>query len=530
MHATSTRSRPSRSCSSTVAPASVRSPTSRWVATSPTGPRPIDHDLVLVDTRGTGISHPRLGCRELDRADVLAFYAGKFVNDKTPRIIGRALDRCWQRYTDRGIDLADYNSRESAADLEALRRALGIDQWNLLAISADGTLGLTYMRRFPDGIRSAIIDSGMAPNALWGLDYHVGAVQILNRVFAGCRANAACRARYPGIRRLFERKAQQLNRDPVFIDIPRMRPEPVRLLVDGATIYSDALSLVYPGDIDSGRPWPAPSITRGGRPTGTCGGSTNVCSAPVRSRTPTKTTSWRAARRCRTSAATTSGSLLNKTGRRPRRRHRHSARASSTPASTSRSATTTRGRPRAAATGRVGRAGPLQHELVESAIPTLVLANRCDLGVPPRMVKPMLPGLSSSTYVVLPAGFHLSLAVFTNGSECARDDRDGVPGSSRTLPPTPPASHDLPHVDFTPPDRSPRLGVLPRWQRVAPGRPPPRRVLTNAGTRAPRARGGAVGKTLAGPASGRSGWCVPRRCVRSRSDAPRWRGWTGPRR
>lgn len=56
-----------------------------------------DRDLILVDTRGTGISRPRSGCPELDD----------------------------------------------------LRRALGYRDWNLLAISADGVLGLTYMRPFP---------------------------------------------------------------------------------------------------------------------------------------------------------------------------------------------------------------------------------------------------------------------------------------------------------------------------------------------------------------------------------------------
>ena len=62
-----------------------------------------------------------------------------------------------------GIDPAAYNLAESTADLEDLRLALGIHEWNLVAVSADGQLGLTYMRLHPAGIRSAIIDSGMSP-------------------------------------------------------------------------------------------------------------------------------------------------------------------------------------------------------------------------------------------------------------------------------------------------------------------------------------------------------------------------------
>ena len=33
-------------------------------------------DVILVDTRGTGLSRPRLGCPEIDRAEVDAFYSG----------------------------------------------------------------------------------------------------------------------------------------------------------------------------------------------------------------------------------------------------------------------------------------------------------------------------------------------------------------------------------------------------------------------------------------------------------------------
>jgi hypothetical protein len=117
----------------------------------------------------------------------------------------------------------------------------------------------------------------------------------------------------------------------------------------------------------------------------------------------------------------------------------------------------------------VGRAGRLQHALVESDIPTLVLANRFDLGVPPRMVRPMLPGLSRSTYVVLPSGFHLSLAVYTNGSGCARDIAEDFLAAPGTAPDTG-CVDDLPHVDFTPRarDLSERHGWVPRAPSAYP--------------------------------------------------------------
>lgn len=425
-------------------------------------PEADEHDLVLVDTRGTGTSRPRLGCRELDRANVRAFYAGRFVNDDAPRITGHALDRCWQRFTDRGIDLSAYSSQQSASDLEALRHALGYDQWNLLAVSADGTLGLTYQRLYPEGIRSVILDSAMASNADWGIDYLVGAVRVLNRVFAGCRADDACRAAYPHLRRRFEARARQLNDHPVLVRLPHMQPEPVNLLIDGAGLYSDALSFVYPGDLftpslmsdvyDYAQTMIDGDLERFYRRLLGTGPIENdhrndflpdgktmsyVCRDYIRFITHDD----------RVAAAEAAPAFAE----RFLRRGFDLAAGYNDPVS-----------PAGCRHWRNGRAGPLQHELVESDIPTLVFANTFDLGVPPRMVRPMLPGLSRSTYVELPAGFHLSLAFYTNGSDCAREVATAFLDAPDLEPDTSCVA-DLPGVDF-----SPRAQARPRAPLCSP--------------------------------------------------------------
>jgi pimeloyl-ACP methyl ester carboxylesterase len=147
-----------------------------------------------------------------------------------------------------GIDLAAYNTAESAADLDALRRALGYRQWNLFALSADGVLGLTYMRLFPGGIRSAVVDSGQSPQHLWGVDYLRGLNELLERVFAGCAANAACNAAYPNLRGVFFDLVHRLQARPAVIPIPDFQPRPVTIQVDGVVFYLDALFGIFPGD------------------------------------------------------------------------------------------------------------------------------------------------------------------------------------------------------------------------------------------------------------------------------------------
>src|SRR6185503_115650 len=81
-------------------------------------PYAADHDLILVDTRGTGFSEPRLGCPELDRARVASFYAGRFLNSRSLPIMQRALRHCRDRLTAAGVDVSAYDSAEGATDLE----------------------------------------------------------------------------------------------------------------------------------------------------------------------------------------------------------------------------------------------------------------------------------------------------------------------------------------------------------------------------------------------------------------------------
>src|SRR3954451_4196493 len=162
-----------------------------------------DRDLILVDTRGTGTSTPRLGCPELDEASVASSYSKPFVDSDFAELLSDATSDCRNRLTGEGIDVSAYNSAESAADVDDLRRALGYEQWNVMVFSADGVLALTYMRLYPGGIRSAILDSGQSTQMLEPLDYARGYRLQLERIFAGCEANAGCNAAYPGIRALF---------------------------------------------------------------------------------------------------------------------------------------------------------------------------------------------------------------------------------------------------------------------------------------------------------------------------------------
>ena len=201
-----------------------------------------DRDLILVDTRGEGYStpylaDPRLGCPELDQADFDTFYAKPFIGSDNQATIDDALRACRARLIGAGVDISAYNAAEEAADLDALRKALGVKQWNLWALSADGLVGLTYMRLYPGGIRSAVLDSPQNPAMNIAPDYYRGHAALFERVFAGCAANTACARTYPNLRDVFYRQMQKLQDHPQNITVQFSDGRSIVDHVDGVELW-----------------------------------------------------------------------------------------------------------------------------------------------------------------------------------------------------------------------------------------------------------------------------------------------------
>jgi pimeloyl-ACP methyl ester carboxylesterase len=142
-------------------------------------------DLVLIDQRGTGGSHP-LACPPghvaADVADAVARY----------------VRRCFAHLDG---DPRDYTTAVAADDLEAARRALGYGRIDLYGGSYGATLAQVYLLRHPRSVRSAILDGG----SLLGVPVYERAPRNAERALrlqlARCAASAPCRRRFPATRR-----------------------------------------------------------------------------------------------------------------------------------------------------------------------------------------------------------------------------------------------------------------------------------------------------------------------------------------
>ncbi len=105
-----------------------------------------------------------------------------------------ALGDCASGFRDRGIDTAQYNTVNNARDADAIREALGYDEWNLLGISYGTRLALDMMRQFPETIRSAVIDSVYPPQVDATKEQSQTFLDSFELVSAACDAEPACAA------------------------------------------------------------------------------------------------------------------------------------------------------------------------------------------------------------------------------------------------------------------------------------------------------------------------------------------------
>lgn len=176
-----------------------------------------DRDFIIFEQRGTNSTGPNMACPEVNEAHHRS--AAEDLNTAaalTTEIA--AVKTCRDRLINEGYDLASYNSQASAADLEDLRRSLAIEKWNLYGISYSTRLMLTYIRMFPDGVRSVILDSVLPPTANYD-ETSVDSVEAsLNKIFAACEADADCRTKYPKLKQTFLALVKSADKDPFVIN------------------------------------------------------------------------------------------------------------------------------------------------------------------------------------------------------------------------------------------------------------------------------------------------------------------------
>ena len=197
-----------------------------------------DHELIVVAQRGTFGSHPLLPCRPIDnfRANSLSL---KFSAPSTGRRFANAGAKCRRRLRKRGINLADFNTIQNAADMAALRKALAIKRWDVFSHSYGTELALTYMRLHPKGINSVVLD-GTVPPSVASLGWTWGSFrEFFSNLLGACRAQKSCHDRYPHTGRTYRRVVNRLEAHPITtrVKVPD-RKRPANVKIDGGVLVN----------------------------------------------------------------------------------------------------------------------------------------------------------------------------------------------------------------------------------------------------------------------------------------------------
>ena len=189
------------------------------------------HDLILVDQRGTGRSHPLL-C-QFDEQQI--WDAGE---EETARVM-RACRA--QLATDH--DLAQYTTSVAVRDLDAVRSALGYSQISLYGSSYGTRVAQHYARRFPTHTRALILDGVVPPTRILGPSTPLDAERALKQVFERCRNDAACRQRFGDPAQDYQQLRDKLARAAVMVSLNDPRSGEPRQLAFNGSVLAGALRL-----------------------------------------------------------------------------------------------------------------------------------------------------------------------------------------------------------------------------------------------------------------------------------------------
>lgn len=197
-------------------------------------------DVILFDQRGTGRAYPRLDCPESVEPRVW----GGLSESKDGAGSGAAAERealeaCLDRYRQLGRDLEAFTSRQSAADVEALRQAFGYDQIALYGQAYGTTLALTVMAAYPESVAAALLDSLLPPQVADGLGNPRTFAAVLERLFAACDRHGSCGRAYPDLRERFTRTLARLYVEPVILEIQNLQgTAPLYAKIDDVTLLN----------------------------------------------------------------------------------------------------------------------------------------------------------------------------------------------------------------------------------------------------------------------------------------------------
>ena len=204
-------------------------------------------DVILLDPRGVGMSSPRPVCRAprpLEPHEKFGSVAEMI------GLVTRATRACVEEWKTKGVDVAGFTNRESAADLDDLRAALGVPKISLFGFSYGTHLALAAIRAHGPNIERAVLVGTEGPNHTRKLPFTLDTqLRKLSLLAARDRSIAG---EVPDMAALLERVLQKIDMKPIVVTIhDRAAKSEVQV-----PIGADALRRILVADIGDGNDFP----------------------------------------------------------------------------------------------------------------------------------------------------------------------------------------------------------------------------------------------------------------------------------
>lgn len=177
-------------------------------------------DVITLDLRGSGSADPSLACSEVTELNTGAFAAE--IDETSPE--GRsmrlhAIQQCHDRLANDGVDLSAYASADAAQDLDDLRVALGVQQWNVVAGEYGSKLAQLLIRDHAASLRSVVVNATPIPlQADYFADLAPNAAQAWSALVATCQADTGCAEAFPDLASRLDTIVTDLAANPRRVD------------------------------------------------------------------------------------------------------------------------------------------------------------------------------------------------------------------------------------------------------------------------------------------------------------------------
>ncbi|MEO0614640.1 MAG: alpha/beta hydrolase [Pseudomonadota bacterium] len=149
-----------------------------------------DREFVVFGQRGTQHAEPALLCEAFGTA---------LVDPDVPGGAVKAARDCARELEAAGIDRAAYHSANIAADIEDLRKVLGVERWSLYGMSYGTRVALTVARDYPGSVASMVLDSPLPHTVRYDDESGDNLLSVLRRVGEACAKQPSCARAFPDV-------------------------------------------------------------------------------------------------------------------------------------------------------------------------------------------------------------------------------------------------------------------------------------------------------------------------------------------